>query len=556
MKNIIILFLVVWAFQIYIHSQGIHKTSGLIFEDNYRIYPSNVNQWEVSIVKHPSDPNILFSSANALTTSPFFFISEGIYVTTNGGVSWMGNDTCTGGPIITFHGGDPGIIIDKDGTFILTRKGAISGIYSHFSTNNGLTWSDQKVISTEDIAPEKASLVSDVNPLGSYYGRSYASWVKLALPYPVMFVYTDDGGQNWSSPQPINNPVQRSANSEMAIDPSGRLYVCWATLTNTSPFTEDYVGFGTSTDGGASWSVDENVFDMNGIAGLLPQKSNIRVNGVPRIAVDTTGGQQDAWIYIVTGQQNLAPAGSDPDIILNRSTDGGQTWSQGIRVNQDSKDNGKIQLFPAIAVDKYGGINIIFYDDRNTTVDSLGMFLARSEDGGNSWREFEISDHNFKPVPVGGFQGKMGDNIGIATSNERIFPVWMDNSTGVYQIWTVPIEISSVGVENQTPLAAEYSLDQNYPNPFNPTTKIKFTIPHDVRGEMQGVSLKVYDILGNEVETLLNKELPAGEYEVEFNGNSNSGSSSRLVPNLTSGIYFYQLKAGDFVETKKMILLK
>jgi len=543
MKYLLLPTLIVLTFHLNIFSQQGQKSSSLIFEDNYRLYPSNVNQWEVSIVKHPANPNILFSSANALTINPFFFISEGIYVTTNGGTSWRGNDTCTG-QIITFHGGDPGIIIDKNGVFILTRKGATSGIYSHFSTDNGLTWSDQKVISTEDTAPEKASLVSDVNQTSSYFGRSYASWVKLALPFPVMYVYTDDGGQNWSSPQTINNPAQRSANSEMAINPNGKLFVCWATLTISSPFTEDYVGFATSTDGGTNWSVDENVFDMNGIAGLLPQKSNIRVNGVPKIAVDTSGGERDGWIYIVTGQQNLDPAGSDPDIILNRSTDGGQTWSQRIRVNQDLKDNGKIQLFPAIAVDQYGGLNIIFYDDRNTTSDSLGMFLARSEDGGDTWREFEISDHNFRPVPIGGFQGKMGDNIGITTSNEKLFPVWMDNSTGIYQIWTVPIEISSVDVENETPLPKEYSLNQNYPNPFNPSTIISWQTPIAT-----WQTLKIYDALGNEVATLVDEYRPAGKYKTEYN-------PATYIKNSASGIFFYQLRTERYVETKKMLLLK
>ena len=91
----------------------------------------------------------------------------------------------------------------------------------------------------------------------------------------------------------------------------------------------------------------------------------------------------------------------------------------------------------------------------------------------------------------------------------------------------------------------EYTLSQNYPNPFNPTTIIAYEIP-----KTEFVSLKVYDILGREVETLVNEEKPAGSYEVNFNSYSVAGR------NLTSGIYFYQLKAGNFSETKKMILLK
>ncbi len=495
-------------------------------------------QWEPSITNHPYNEDIIFVSANTLSLNPFF-ISEGIYVTTDGGINWMGNDTCTGIPI-TSHGGDPGIIIDKDGVFILTRKGFSEGIYSHYSTNLGQSWSNQKTITSDDAAPEKAGLVSDVNPSNTFFGRTYVAWVKQAPPFPLTFVYTDDSGINWSIPQQINNPSQRCFNNELSILPDGKLFLSWATLTNTSPFTEDYVGFATSTNGGVTWEVDENIYDINGISGLLPEKGNIRINGLPRMAVDTSDGLRYGWIYIVTGQKNLSPAGSDPDVILNRSSDGGQTWSQGIRVNQDPLNNGKIQLFPAVHVDNFGGVNVIFYDDRNTTTDSLGMFLARSDDGGDTWREFEISDHNFKPTPLAVFQGKMGDNIGITSANGKIWPVWMDNSTGNYQIWTVPIEISSVGVDDQAIRVSEFQLDQNYPNPFNPTTKISW------QTKSSGwQTLKVYDVMGNEIMTLVDEYRTAGKHEINFTAKS-----------LPSGIYFYQLRAGNFSETRKMILIK
>ncbi len=93
----------------------------------------------------------------------------------------------------------------------------------------------------------------------------------------------------------------------------------------------------------------------------------------------------------------------------------------------------------------------------------------------------------------------------------------------------------------------DFLLSQNYPNPFNPSTTIRFTIS-DLPSGRQGLQftiLKVYDLLGREVVTLVNEEKPAGSYEVEFN-----------AANLPSGIYFYQLRAGSFVETKKMVLLR
>ncbi|MCZ7609241.1 MAG: T9SS type A sorting domain-containing protein [Ignavibacterium sp.] len=90
-----------------------------------------------------------------------------------------------------------------------------------------------------------------------------------------------------------------------------------------------------------------------------------------------------------------------------------------------------------------------------------------------------------------------------------------------------------------------FALYQNYPNPFNPSTTIRYTIPLDAGSETQEVSLKVYDVLGNEIATLVNDEKESGNYTVEFNASY-----------LSSGVYFYQLKAGDFVQTRKMLLAK
>ncbi|NCS88978.1 MAG: hypothetical protein CO127_11800 [Ignavibacteria bacterium CG_4_9_14_3_um_filter_36_18] len=87
-----------------------------------------------------------------------------------------------------------------------------------------------------------------------------------------------------------------------------------------------------------------------------------------------------------------------------------------------------------------------------------------------------------------------------------------------------------------------FELFQNYPNPFNPNSVISWQLP--VSGY---VSLKVYDILGNEVATLVNDELEAGYYNITLNANQ---------PQLASGVYVYQLRAGSFVQTKKMILLQ
>jgi len=116
------------------------------------------------------------------------------------------------------------------------------------------------------------------------------------------------------------------------------------------------------------------------------------------------------------------------------------------------------------------------------------------------------------------------------------------------------------GIVNINELPTEFVLSQNYPNPFNPTTKIKYAIPSVGTSLMKFVQLKVYDILGNEVATLVDEYKPAGSYEVEF---SARGGQTVGSLQLASGIYFYKLQvypatsgAGNFVETKKMVLLR
>ena len=108
-------------------------------------------------------------------------------------------------------------------------------------------------------------------------------------------------------------------------------------------------------------------------------------------------------------------------------------------------------------------------------------------------------------------------------------------------VWKRPLSEIITVVDNSVQNKPErFSLGQNFPNPFNPSTTIKYSIPKNSL-----VRLKVYNILGEEVAILVNEEKPVGTYEVKFN-----------ATNLPSGVYFYRLQAGSFVETKKMIIIK
>ncbi len=123
-------------------------------------------------------------------------------------------------------------------------------------------------------------------------------------------------------------------------------------------------------------------------------------------------------------------------------------------------------------------------------------------------------------------------------------------SSSVNQFYVDPNAVTFIDEENDK-LPIDFSLSQNYPNPFNPITKISYQLP--VAGE---ITIKVYDVLGNEVATLVNENKSAGFYETQFD----PGSSIKHLPagrqSPASGIYFYRLQAGDYVETKKMIFLK
>ncbi len=100
-------------------------------------------------------------------------------------------------------------------------------------------------------------------------------------------------------------------------------------------------------------------------------------------------------------------------------------------------------------------------------------------------------------------------------------------------------------IANDNLIATDYKLSQNYPNPFNPSTTIEYSLPLNVKSETSNVKLVIYDILGRKVKTLVNKKQNPGNYSVQFDGNG-----------LSSGIYYYKLQTGNYVQTKKMILMK
>ncbi len=163
--------------------------------------------------------------------------------------------------------------------------------------------------------------------------------------------------------------------------------------------------------------------------------------------------------------------------------------------------------------------------------------MAVSSDGGESFINFKVSESPFTPT----IYDFLGHYIAVSAHNNAVRPVWTRIDNGYPSLWTARVDsITSVDENQEHTIASDFVLYQNYPNPFNPSAKISWQSPV---GSWQ--TIKVFDVLGIQVATLVDEYKPAGKYEVEFNATS-----------LPSGVYFYQLKAGDYINTKKMLLLK
>ncbi|MBK8382030.1 MAG: hypothetical protein IPL16_09090 [Ignavibacteria bacterium] len=429
---------------------------------NFRVHPSAGTQSEVPITRHPSNQLIMLASANTFRGGSTF--STGVYVTTDGGVTWFGSDTLNNGG---FSYGDPGPMIDKNGIFLMSYITTTGSMGASYSSNNGINWAPTVTFPGASTSADKNLSGTDDAPSSAYYGRSYTVYTEFAGTYTNRIVssFTTNGGVSWSTIAPVSPPPSTGHHHQgcdVRIGPNGEVYVVWANCTtNGQNSTEDSLGFAKSLDGGVTWAVSTNsANNMNGIRSASMFNS-IRTNGFPRIDVDRTGGARNGWIYVVTAEKTVAPATDVSDVILHRSTNSGSTWTSS-RVNQDAAGNGKYQYMPSVRVDEYGGVNINYYDTRNIpTNDSAQIYVSRSIDGGSTWSEILVSDHKFMPKPISGLAtGYQGDYIGITSGNGKIWPYWADDITGSYQAWIASIDIGpSI---THTPLPNTEQLTGNY----------------------------------------------------------------------------------------------
>jgi hypothetical protein len=321
----------------------------------------------------------------------------------------------------------------------------------------------------------------------------------------IYYKRSTDAGISWGTDMRLTNNYANSLSPSVTV--SGLfVHVVWYDYRDEN-YSEIY--YKRSTDAGVSWGADTRL------------TNNIYNSMFPSVTVSGSFVHV-VWIDDRDGIHNF-------EIYYKRSTDGGVSWEVDTRLTNNIADSRFpfYSMYPSVAV--FGSVvHVVWRSERDGNNE---IYYKRSTDAGIIW----------------GIDTRMTNNTAssvlpsVAVSGSFVHVVWTDYRDGNYEIYYKHDPTGNVGIQNiSTEIPSSYSLSQNYPNPFNPTTNIKFAIPKN-----EFVKITVFDILGKELETLVNEQLAPGTYETNWNAS-----------NYPSGIYFYKLSAGDFSETKKMLLLK
>jgi len=318
---------------------------------------------------------------------------------------------------------------------------------------------------------------------------------------PGILLRTTNGGINWAT---INHPGNDKGSVQFAS--SSTVYAAGDDIIK-------------STDGGITWSVILSGTILGQYQGLhfIDENTGIVV-GRPGLIITTTNGglnwiQRTMFLPVQFGDSTLT------DVMFVNSLTGYASGNNGIVMK--TTNSGLNWIYKPTGVLSW--LQGIYFSDTQigTIVGNTGRIM-KTTDGGNTWinqtspLNYPLWDVEFSNQNTGWIVGFNG--LIVKTTNGGI-------------TWLNPIS-------NGIPLS--FNLEQNYPNPFNPQTKIKF----DIKSSQQA-RLSIYNILGVEIEILINEKLNPGTYEVNWDAKSYS-----------SGIYYYSLESGDFTETKKMVLLK
>ena len=365
---------------------------------------------------------------------------------------------------------------------------------------------------------QNAIMISSTYPTGS-------------SPYKSRIWKTSDGGNIWAEKYYSENNICRNIHF---FDGSNGVY-----LGDPAPLNSSRWNILTTTDGGNSWI---RIPDSD----CPPSDSSCGEHGILH-GFGTSGDT----VWFSTCYESC-PSKLNR---LFRSTDRGYHWS--VHNMQYSGNNGAVLAFSSqifgIAVAGSDGIVSKTTDAGMSwmIIDSLNSFnptAVRTVPGyenlflavGNEGRSFFSNDYGYNWIELS--SGLQSSLLDVFATQENAWAAGADGT--ILKLNLTPL---ITGTRNEELPASEYLLTQNYPNPFNPATRIKYSVP-----QLSYVTIKVVGLLGNEIETLVNEEKPAGHYELNW-----------TVVDLPSGVYFYRIlampvgrEAGSFIETKKMIFLK
>jgi hypothetical protein len=394
---------------------------------------------EVSVAINPTLPDHIVAVSHQ-TGKPGEPASNHCYVSADWGRTWktvacpnpdrriQGDDAIGFGPDGTAHR----TYIAFQG--IRTRRPlrAVTGIFTSAS-RDGLEWSPPVPVldHINSVQPfeDKPLLGIDTSADSPHRGNLYVAWTRFdvygsrdrAYKSHIYFSRSRDGGRSFSPPWRISDKAGNAADDSgtvegamPAIGPRGEVYVTWA-----GPLG---IVFKKSTDGGWSFGADRVIAKYSppakgkgegGRGWSLPAPGVPRHNGMPVLGVDLSHGPKRGSIYV----NWIDKRHGDLDVFAIASRDGGATWSDPVRVNDDKMGNGKDQLFTWMAVDPVdGSVNAFFYDRRDLKGTLTGLTLARSVDGGRTFVNYRVQQEPFPCYP----DVFMGDYIGVAAHSGRV----------------------------------------------------------------------------------------------------------------------------------------